>query len=435
MKSFQFSLFAFLCMTLIGNSCKRATPETAAEPDNVVPSSMNFDNLVLPGATVLAFGPDNVLLVGDSKGATVHAITTEAMEVKDPIPFNLHDLDRTIAGKLGIASRDLIVNDMKIHPVSQEAYVAVRRGHQPEAQSLIVIVRPQDGDVRFLDLSKARHTEAALVNPVTSDFNFWKNVPASSLNITDIDYYDGYVYVAGLTNGAFASTLRKIPYPFNGQQVKVGSIEIYHAVHTQKETRAPIRTMLMEEIEGTPMLIASYTCTPLVSIPLAEIREGNHVKGKTIAELGFGNAPIDMLTFTVQEMDGSYDKKLLITQKQRSGSLISLKDFVAAVKGDGLKGMHMGPAGVNIMPVPTSTVMHIDVQNQMMLTVLRRNMDTGGIDLLSELKGSYFRLSDFIAEYNFPDYQYPETQEMTKQFHDMVKPIEGFPELTSDRRN
>ena len=100
---------------------------------------------------------------------------------------------------------------------------------------------------------------------------------------------------------------------------------MYHAVHNQQETRAPIRTMAFEEINGKPTLIAAYTCTPLVSIPVSEIKEGSHIKAKTIAELGYGNTPIDMITFTAQEMDGSYDKKLLITNKQRSASVISLK--------------------------------------------------------------------------------------------------------------
>ena len=94
--------------------------------------------------------------------------------------------------------------------------------------------------------------------------------------ITDIDYHDGYLYVAGLTNGEFASTLRKIAYPFTDAQEAVAGIEMYHAVHTQNETRAPIRTMTFKEINGVSTLIAAYTCTPLVTIPTSEIKEGNN---------------------------------------------------------------------------------------------------------------------------------------------------------------
>jgi len=409
--------------------------EQAIEPEAEV-AGPDLTNFLLDGANVLAFGPDQVLFVGDSKLGKVHAMSTTAVEVKDPVPFGVKGLDRKIASKINVPVEDIMIQDMKVHPISQEAYVAVRTGLAPSAESIIAIVTPGSGDVRFLDIEQANHTQATLSNPIASDYNFWRDIPASSLTITDIDYSDGFVYVAGLTNGEFASNLRKIAYPFGEEQAAVGSIEMYHPVHTQKETRAPIRTMAFEEINGESTLIASYTCTPLVTIPTAAIQEGNHIKAKTVAELGFGNAAIDMITFMAQEMDGSYDKKLLITHKNRSGSLISLKDLATANQGDGLAGVTtMGPAGVNIFPVPTSGIMQLDEQNQMMLAVLRRNIDNGGVDLISELKGSYFRLSDFIAEYNFPDYKYPAEQEPTKKFHDMVKPMEGYPELTSDKMN
>jgi len=432
MKKYTLSFTSLAALVVLVAGCTLNQPEATM---HAASADVNLSDISLPGATVLAFGPENVLFVGDSKGATVHAIATEGAPLEDPVPFNMPNLDRTIASMLGLNAADIIINDMKIHPASQEAYVAVQRGLEPGAESVIAIVSPTSGDIRLLDLSDTDHQTVTLANPVSEEVMFWGDKPASTLNITDLDYHDGHLYVAGLTNGEFASNLRKIPYPFDGSQSAVGSIEIYHAVHTQNETRAPIRTMLFDEVDGVPMLIASYTCTPLVTIPTSEVEEGNDVKGKTIAELGFGNTPSDIISFMTQEPDGSFDKKILITHKQRSGSLISMKDLAAANAGDGLQGMTMGPAGVEIFPVPTSAVMHIDNQNQMMLTVLRRNIDTGGADLISKLKGAYFRLSDFISEYDFPDYTYPEEQARTKQFHDMVKPMEGYPHLTSGEMN
>ena len=335
--------------------------------------------------------------------------------------------------KLGISPRDLIVQDMKIHPMSQEAYVAVKKGHDPEAPSMIAIVSPMSPDIRFMETSNL--TSVDIKNPASDALKFWRDIPASSFSITDIDYYDGSIYVAGLSNGEFASTIRKIGYPFDDSQEMVSSIEIYHAIHTQNETRAPIRTMAIEEIDGVPTLIASYTCTPLVTIPLSEIREGNDIKGNTIAELGYGNTPIDMITYMAQEQDGSFDKKLLVTNRHRSGSLISMKDVAEAMQGDGLAGQvgfSGAPVGLNIFPAPTSSTLHIDNQNQMMVALMNRNLETGGLELVSELKGVFLRLSEFVSEYDFPDYEYDEQQAMTKQFHDMIKPMEGYPELASD---
>ncbi|MEL6658733.1 MAG: hypothetical protein AAFP77_20905 [Bacteroidota bacterium] len=398
----------------------------------------SLENAELSGATVLAFGPDHVLFVGDSKSGQIHAIPTKAEELKDPVPYNLTDFDRMLAKELDMDTRDLIINDLKIHPLSQEAYLAIKKGHAPDAPSMIAVVNPMSGDIRFLDVKESGATSISVKNPASAELKFWRDIPASSLTITDIDYYDGNIYVAGLSNSEFASTLRKIAYPFSEKQEAVQSIEIYHAVHTQMETRAPIRTMAIAEVAGTPTLIASYTCTPLVTIPLSDIAEGKDVKGKTIAELGYGNTPIDMITYMSQEMDGSFDQKLLVTNKHRSGSLISMAAVAKAMtEGEGMEGMTVtaptGTADLEITSSPTSSVLHIDNQNQMMVITLKRNLETGGLELVSELKGVFLRLSEFISEYDFPTYRYDEKQAFTKQFHDMIKPMEGYPELVSEK--
>lgn len=389
----------------------------------------------LAGATVLAFGPDNVLFIGNSREARIHAIKTEATALEDPVPFNMEGFDLMISKKLDIAPREVIIHDMKIHPVSQEAYVAIRLGFQPDAKSVIAIAHPTTSDIRFLEVNKDNSSSVSISNPASSDLIFWEETPASALTITDIDYSDGYIYVAGLTNSEFASNLRKIAYPFNDKQEAVNSIEIYHAVHTQNETRAPIRTMVFEELNGKSTLIASYTCTPLVIIPTAEIQAGASIKGKTIAELGYGNTPIDMLLVTTQAFDGSMSKSLLVTNKNRGGSMIPFDSVVEGAKGDGLAGQQaMFATGLEgIQEIPTANVMQIDIQNQQMLGIIRRNIETGDIDLVSELTGTFLRLSDFISEYDFPDYRYPEAQAGTRQYHDMVKQMEGYPELTSEK--
>ncbi|MEM9544725.1 MAG: hypothetical protein AAGA77_02065 [Bacteroidota bacterium] len=431
MKYSFFMRSAIAICFLVIVSCNQKITDTSSRP---IRPTVDLSGKTLTGASVLAFGANNVLFIGDSKASKVYAIPTTAKAVKDPVPFNNFGIDRKIAIALGVSSSDLIINDMQIHPVSQEAYIAFKNGHAPNAKSLIAVISPTNNNVRFLDLTNAEKQQVSLKEPHTEGFNFYRDLPSSTLNITDIDYLDGFIYVAGLTNGEFASTLRKIKYPFDGNQSKVASIEMYHAVHTQNETRAPIRTMTFEEINGESTLIAAYTCTPLVSIPTSDINEGNHVKAKTIAELGFGNTPIDMITFMAQEQDGSFDKKLLITNKQRSASLISLKDFTKANEGKGMdSGFTMGPEGVNIFPVPMAGVMQISDQNQMMLSVLRRNMDTGAVDLISKMKGAYFRLSDFASEYEFPEFTHRDGDPWF-DYQNAMKQMEGFPELMKTKQ-
>ena len=404
--------------------------------DSPTTSQGNLADTELPGASVLAFGPDNVLFIGDSKAGIVHALSTAGDSLKDPVPYNFLDFDLKLAEALDMQARDLVIQDMKVHPISQEVYISVKKGHQPNAKSVIAIANPMSPEIRLLDISQSDHSQISIKNVASEDLTFWRDIPGSVLNITDIDYYEGNIYVAGISNGEFASTLRKIAYPFDGQQSSVGGIEIFHAIHTQNETRAPIRTMHIAELEGVPTLIASYTCTPLVTIPLSEIQEGNKITGTTIAELGYGNTPIDMFSYMAQEQDGSFDQKLFVTHKHRSGSLISMKEVAAAAKGKGLdpeKGYAGTPEGLPITSMPTNTVIHMDNQNQMMVAALKRNLETGGLDLVSEIKGVFLRLSEFISEYDFPDYTYDEKQAFTKQFHDMIKPMEGYPELTSEQ--
>jgi hypothetical protein len=115
-----------------------------------------------------------------------------------------------------------------------------------------------------------------------------------------------------LSNEEFASTLRAIPFPF--ETVPGGtSVEIFHGAHGKFETRSPVRTFVPFNVGNEPSLIAAYTCTPLVQFPIKELSPGAKIKGKTIAELGNGNRPIDMIVY---QKDG---KDYLLLANNRRG--------------------------------------------------------------------------------------------------------------------
>jgi hypothetical protein len=115
-------------------------------------------------------------------------------------------------------------------------------------------------------------------------------------SITDLDYADGKVIIAGLSNEEFASTLRMVNYPFTGNVASTG-VEIYHGSHGQFETNAPIRTFTTVNLNNKSRLLAAYTCTPLVDLAMSQLTPGAKVRGKTVAELGNGNQPIDMFVY------------------------------------------------------------------------------------------------------------------------------------------
>jgi hypothetical protein len=72
---------------------------------------------------------------------------------------------------------------------------------------------------------------------------------------------------------------------------------MYHGSHARYETNAPVRTFLTYTVDGQPTVLAAYTCTPIVKIPVADLKPGAKVKATTIAELGNMNRPIDMIAY------------------------------------------------------------------------------------------------------------------------------------------
>ena len=66
------------------------------------------------------------------------------------------------------------------------------------------------------------------------------------------------------------------------------------------------------EIAGTANLLAAYTCTPLVKIPISDLKPGAKVKGTTVAELGNRNTPLDMVVYN----KGGKDYLLMINDNR-----------------------------------------------------------------------------------------------------------------------
>ncbi|MEL7279713.1 MAG: hypothetical protein AAGK79_05110, partial [Pseudomonadota bacterium] len=110
----------------------------------------------------------------------------------------------------------------------------------------------------------------------------------------------------------------------------------------------------------------------------------------------------------------------------------SLDDLTEAASNPGLSEPvpYLGAtSGVRTVPLPLSGVVHMADQDSQFLLAMRRDLDTGAMELVSFRKGSFFRLSDFISEYNFPDYAYADDQMSTgvRMFQNMLKADEGFP--------
>jgi len=272
---------------LIGGTCL-ATASFAAD----TPAGMVKGNPELKSAGPLAFGPNGLLLIGDTKGAAIIAIDTgDTTPAPSKGTLKVESINEKVASLLGTTAKSIMINDVVINPASGKAYVAVSRGTGPDAAPAVVRV-DGSGKLELVALEDVNYAKASLPNPPAANAPRGGRADA----ITDLAFVDGKVYVAGLSNENFASRLLAIPYPFT-ESGDGTSLEIYHGAHGGLETRSPVRTFAAYKIKGEPHLMAAYTCTPLVKIPVASLKAGAHVKGTTVAELGNRNKPLDMIVY------------------------------------------------------------------------------------------------------------------------------------------
>lgn len=370
---------------------------------------------------VLKFADANTLLVGDSKSATVYAYTIAARSNPGAqSAYNLKQFGQQLAKFAKVPMDRLLVRDMAIAPQNKEAYVAFDIKTSKGYQSRVVVVN-QGGHIRPFDLARTPHTEVALQDAPTQRTQFWGKTALRSFTITDMDFYQGKVYVSGMSNAEFSSALRVIDFPFKGNKTATASVEIFHAVHNQNETRAPIQTMQIANLGGQEYIIAAYTCTPLVLIPLKDIKDGAHVTGKTIAELGYGNTPIDMIKFKSQDFEKREYEGVILSNRNRSAQFLNLADVSksAADKGIGYAGM-AERAGTPATTLPLSGILQLDDQSDAHIATLRRDADSGNLELVSFLKNIYLRLDDFVSEYDQPGYQYKGDQLGMKDMQNMI---------------
>jgi hypothetical protein len=266
----------------------------------------------------IAFGPDGILFLADNAGSRVFAV-----DVADPGPesgtgpFDLENADAFVGSFLGCEPGDVVIRDMAVHPRSGNVYLSVQRGQGDAAQFVLLRILCLDGSISDVPLDDVPVAEAAIGDAPAPDDERQDitlplgdegeelqigertirilRQPIRTSTITDLAYVDGELLVAGLSNEEFSSRLRRIPFPFS-DEVTGSSLEIFHVSHGKWETAAPIRTFV--PYDGGTSILASYTCTPVVHFPLADLTDGAKVVGRTVAELGAVNQPLDMVSFT-----------------------------------------------------------------------------------------------------------------------------------------
>jgi hypothetical protein len=259
--------------------------ETA--PAHDVTEGMKKGSPEVKSVSALAFGPHGVLFIGDSTTTTVYAVATGDTKPGDKGEVNYDKLDSTIADMLGAKAADITLNDVKVNPASGTVYLAATR--KGTGGGAVVLKVGRDKKLTEFPLKDVMYSSVAVPKAV--------GTTGRADAITSMAFVDNRLVLAALSNEEFASSLRAFPFPFKEADKGI-SVEMYHAAHSKLETNSPIQTFTPYKISGADYLIASYTCTPLVRVPVADLKPGAKIKGTTVAELGNRNKPLDIIIYT-----------------------------------------------------------------------------------------------------------------------------------------
>ena len=359
-----------------GSSNAADAPDLAAPPA----SAMHVGAVQLQSAGVMSFSGDGTLFLADPRAAVVYAIdVAESFRDTTKTGVRIDDVDGKIAAALGTTRDQIRIVDMVAHPLSQSLYFSLTRGRGNDAVPVLVSVTKADEKVTVLPLERIRHARADIPHAPSLDAKTPWGAPQRSFSVTDIALVDGEVYVAGLGNEEFASTLRRLPYPFKGTGAST-TVEMYHTSHDKYETAAPIESFVPIDLAGKPSLVAGYGCSPIVTVARAELADRKHVRGKTVAELGGGNRPFDMIRYT--NLKGK--EYILVANSNRTltrldpAEIASAKAMTTAVK------QAYEPAGVGYLPVAIVGVLQLDNYNAANVVMLRRDIETGELKVVSQ---------------------------------------------------
>ncbi|HUQ82913.1 MAG TPA: hypothetical protein VM076_17305 [Gemmatimonadaceae bacterium] len=308
---------------VIGGSFVTSSPGDHAPTDGMTTGAPDIQS-----AGPLALGPGGVLFVGDSKGASVFALSLpRATAPSASATLAVPELDAKIAAILGTTPNEIRVRDMVVDTVARTVYLSVARGRGPDAQPALMRVTA-NGAVEAVRLDSVTFSKLELEAAPGVDQGFahsaWRNAKRRNFSVTDVGFVNGELYVTGVTNEEFASSLHRAPFPFNGRS-PFTRVSMYHTSHGMFETEAPIETFIPMTLGGEQFLIAGYACTPIAKFPISGLAKDAKLRGTTVMELGSGNRPDDMMTL---RRDG--EDYLLIVNSSRGLTRVRGSELVRA---------------------------------------------------------------------------------------------------------
>ncbi len=345
--------------------------------------------------SALEFSEDGVLFIGDSKAGMVHALQlNDNTKSENEESLQVFDLEGKIGALLGTTGEDILIHDMAVNPISQNTYFSVSRARanwtsnwqlpNELTDSNILVRLTPSGEFSEVDLQDVELASIDIPNPVDNEkeHKWKKGTKLRAEAITDLALHRGNLYVAGLSNEEFASSMWVMPYPFQGE-ASMTTLEIYHGAHGAYETHAPIRTFLPYELNDKDHMMAAYLCTPLVTFETDQFSDGDHLKGRTVAEFGSGNYPIDMISYKSGE-----EEYIMMSNSQLPLLIIDPKD-VESFEGEITTEVKGYLGGVKYTPRSGAGIYHIADFNAKYILATQRMAN--GKMALSSLSKNWMR--------------------------------------------
>src|SRR5262245_25474823 len=132
-------------------------------------SGMTVGNVAAKSLGHMAFGPGNVLFIGDNAGAQIIAVEIDDAS-KGTGAINLEGLDAKVAQVLGVQASDVQINDLAVHPTSKNVYLTVTRGSGATATPVLLrVTRNAARPIEEVPLTNVKFSAAAITNAPADD--------------------------------------------------------------------------------------------------------------------------------------------------------------------------------------------------------------------------------------------------------------------------
>jgi len=403
---------------------------------NLTHSVNQLDSNIL-SANVLAF-VGNDLIIGDSLAGTLWSVAvTPQSDLSKLTTVNYFGLKRKITKLLG--STSWRVMDAQLHPVTKEPFIAIHVKCTPESDLVVgaadseddredemmamgapgspyrpIIVAVGANGTVYLPQVRKLNSYSGLDPVDTRKLSHYGQRSLRWLAIAEIVYFNNSLLVSGMSNsGNATSVIYTVPYPFPNTCSVAGvtRLEMYHPTHVMMERNIPVRAMTVvnNPANNQPVIVSSYVCMPITLFNLNDVKNGAYVTGKTIGDIGYGNTPVDVLSFQAADSStGAMTNYVIMTSENKGAYVFSVSQLLSAPAVAQGVASNFLPVGItnSAFPVPMSGIVKLMDFNSGYLISLRRELQTGELSLLTYQKGLYFRLSDHYSEFEVPQFSY-----------------------------